>query len=344
VTAFARTHADPLADGLPPLMVDRQRIVHSASFRRLEHKTQVFVALEGDHYRTRLTHTLEVAHLARLLAASLGLNADLAEAAALAHDLGHPPFGHAGERALSDAAVAAGLPEGFEHNAHSLRVVEELEHPYPMFHGLNLTREVRECLAKHSTGFDNPAPHELHDGRAAPPEGRIAALADRLAYGLHDLQDGLYAGLIDPTDLSDLAFWREAYEGPPPGESPRWRSHLRPTVDRIQRRLLEDVSRGGTARIGLSPASDARLVELERFLLKAVYRHHRLVRMDAKARRILTAVFEAYVAEPRLMPRRYSERVAAQGAARVAVDYVAGMTDRFCLEEHARLFDPRVTA
>ena len=339
--AFERDHADPHATG-EPLSVDRQRVIHSAAFRRLEYKTQVFVALEGDHYRTRLTHTLEVANLARVLAGRLGLIAELAECAALAHDLGHPPFGHAGERALDACLRDAG---GFEHNAHSLRVVEYLEHPYPEFRGLNLTRGVRECLAKHSTKFDVPGSHPLQDGKPAPPEGQIAALADRLAYGLHDMQDGLHAGLLDARNLADLELWRQCYRGPSPGESGAWRGHLRPGMDRIQQTLIDDViSQFQSGRgIGLSHPCDARLGELEAFLLQNLYRNSRLVRMDSKARRIIQAVFDAYVSEPRLMPQRYFDRVEQQGAARVAADYIAGMTDRFCLDEHARLFDPKMS-
>src|SRR5262245_45651515 len=337
-----RDHPDPHAAGLPPLTLDRQRIIHSAAFRRLEYKTQVFVALEGDHYRTRLTHTLEVANVARILAAMLGWNADLAECAALAHDLGHPPFGHAGERALDECMQNHG---GFEHNAHSLRIVEYLEHPYPEFRGLNLTRAVRECLAKHSTQFDTPGSHPLQDGQPPTAEGQVAALADRLAYGLHDLQDGLHAGLIDRSKLADVELWREAYEGPAAGEPTAWRGRLRPAMDRIQSALIADVvqSSGAGGTIGLSAKMDARLKGLEAFLLANLYRHNRLVRMDSKARRIIRAVFEAYVAEPALMPERYASRVADSGVHRVAADYVAGMTDRFCLEEHARLFDPRMT-
>lgn len=349
-----REHPDPLADGVEPLALDRQRVIHSAAFRRLEYKTQVFVALEGDHFRTRLTHTLEVATLARDLASGLDLDPSLAEVVSLAHDLGHSPFGHAGERALDECLVSGG---GFEHNAHSLRVVEYLEHPYPTFRGLNLTRIVRECLAKHSTQFDKPGFHPLQDGAPPPPEGDVAALADQLAYGMHDLQDGLHSGLIEPAALDLVELWRDAYEGPAPGEGNAWRGHVRPAIDRIRQRLIRDAieySRGAGARgaksaglprsaIGLSPAMDAKVRELGAFLLNHLYRNSRLVRMDTKAKRIIHAIFEAYVAEPKLMPGRYAKRVAEQGVERVAVDYIAGMTDRYCLDEHARLFDPRIT-
>ncbi|HMQ16802.1 MAG TPA: dNTP triphosphohydrolase [Phycisphaerae bacterium] len=370
---FSREHPEPLAEALSPLELDRHRIVNSAAFRRLQYKTQVFVAPEEDHYRTRMTHTLEVAHLARLLAAALRLDVGLAEVVALAHDLGHPPFGHAGERALADCMAAHG---GDEHKRHTPRVVEHLEHPYPDFPGLNLTRVVRECLAKHTTRYDHPGPHPLQDGQPPPPEGQVAALADRLAYALHDLQDGVYAGVIEPAALDELAIWRRAQQdaghapgaaAPAPDRAPERaperapdraperapdraperaidvRRRLRPIVDRIVLRLVRDAaeSRSG-ARVSLSAACEHELAALGEFLQAHLYRQQRLMRMDSKGRRVLTAVFEAYVREPRLLPTRYYQRVAAQGAERVACDYVAGMTDRFCQREHARLFDPRM--
>jgi dGTPase len=244
---LAREHADPLAEGQDPLTVDRQRVVHAAAFRRLQHKTQVFVAPESDHFRSRLTHTLEVAHLARGLADALHLDAALAEVVALAHDLGHPPFGHAGETALAACLADHG---GFEHNQHTLRVVEWLEHPYPEFRGLNLTRAVRACLARHSTPYDRPGPHPLQDGRPAPPESAVVDLADRLTYALHDLQDGLYAGLVEPASLNALGLWQATYAGPALDAPDAWHGHLRPAVDRMQRRVLAPVARhfaaGGT--------------------------------------------------------------------------------------------------
>ncbi len=354
--AYAREHAEPAAADAPPLVIDRQRVVHSAAFRRLQYKTQVFVALDDDHYRTRLTHTLEVAHLARRIADGLvasGVAADpaLAEVAALAHDLGHPPFGHAGERALDECVRRhTGGVEGFEHNAHALRVVDYLEHPYPAFRGLNLTRVLRECLAKHTTAFDVPGPHSLQDGRPPPLEGQIAALADRLTYTLHDLQDGVYAQLLAPHELSGIELWDAHYRGPDAAVDPRWRGHIRPTTDAILATLLRDAvdataarlqsAEAGVAAVGLSDALQPRLEALASLLLHRLYRNPRLVRMDSKARRMLTQLFDAYIDEPNLMPERFAARVAEQGAARVATDYVAGMTDRFCLREHARLFDP----
>ena len=332
---YSREHDDPLAAELPPLVLDRQRVVHSAAFRRLLQKTQVFVALEDDHFRTRMTHTLEVAHLARCLAERMDLCADLAEVVALAHDLGHPPFGHAGEQALQMCMQAHG---GFEHNQHTLRIVEHIEHPYPEFRGLNLTRVVRECLAKHRTAYDQPGAHPLQDGRPPTAEGLVVDLADRVAYGLHDLQDGLYAGVFEPAKLDELDLWAVAYEGPPADSPGGWRGHLRPTIDRVQARLVADVARNAGPSVRLSDEMEAQLAQLDRFLLENMYRSERLARADAHAKRVVAAIFAAYVAEPALMPRRYADRVAKQGAHRVAADYLAGMTDRYCLQEHARLF------
>jgi dGTPase len=331
---FTRDFADPYAGDLPPLVLDRQRIVHCAAFRRLQHKTQVFVAPESDHFRTRLTHTLEVAHLARCLAALRGLDADLAEVVALAHDLGHPPFGHAGELALNQCMQAHG---GFEHNRHTLRIVEELEHPYPAFHGLNLTRVVRECLAKHSTPYDQPENQPLHDGRPPPPEGLVVNLADRMAYALHDLQDGLYAGLIQPADLDEVDLWRRASTD----RSGDWRVHLRGTIDAIQNGWLADLADQGrqAQRPGLSAPRERELVQLEQFLIQRLYHCPALLAADDQASCILTAVFDACVASPSAMPPRFADRIPALGAHRVAADYVAGMTDRFCLEQHARWCD-----
>jgi len=336
---LSRAHPDPLAGTLEPLELDRQRIVHSAAFRRLQHKTQVFVAPESDHFRSRLTHTLEVAHLARCTARLLGLREELAEVVALAHDLGHPPFGHAGERALAECLRAHG---GFEHNRHTLRIVEELEHPYPEFRGLNLTRVVRECLAKHSTPYDRPGAHPLQDGRPPPAEGRVVDLADRLTYALHDLQDGLYAGLLTPADLRDVVLWRQAYTGPPDGHD-EWRRYLRPTVDRMQARLLADL-REQTATeprdaLRLSTGMEAELRQLEETLLTRVYRSPALRAADEHARRILAAVFNALVEQPDRLPERFRRRLETQDVYRVVADFVAGMTDRFCVEFYAQVCD-----
>ncbi len=335
---LSREHPDPLAKLLPPLLLDRQRVVHAAAFRRLQHKTQVFVAPESDHFRTRLTHTMEVAHLARCIAGRLKLDAVLAEVVALAHDLGHPPFGHAGEKALNECLTAHG---GFEHNRHTLRVVEELEHPYPAFYGLNLTRVVRECLAKHNTRFDRPGPHPLQDGRPPPPESHVVDLADRLTYAVHDLLDGLYAGLLAPTGLAGLALWQASYDGPATSPPETWLGHVRSATDRMQGRLLDDiaVTYADTGRVALSPGLEAQVDELDAHLLGNVYRSTALQRADDHARRILAAVFDTLVAEPSHLPARFGKRLDTQPVQRVVTDYVAGMTDRYCLEQYQRLCD-----
>lgn len=384
---YARDYPDPQADLMPPLVLDRQRIVRCSAFRRLGHKTQVFIAAREDHFRTRLTHTLEVAHTARRImqaldsapgrpARALACNPPgpgpedcaLAEVVALAHDLGHPPFGHAGERALNECMADFG---GFEHNAQALRVVEYLEHPYPAFRGLNLTRIVRECLARHTTPYDHPRGGGPHDGAAPPLPGQVVALADRFTYCLHDLEDGVYAGLIDPAALEAIELWREAFGAPAETGLAGVRRRLRPVVDRILDRLIEDLvqrsvqraeplawppSGAGDAQpsglgghpgpdppaarpvLALSVDLEQELAALEKLLESAVYRDQRIARMDSKARRIVRGLFQAYVDEPQLMPRRWAQRVAQQGAPRVACDYLAGMTDRFCLREYARIF------
>ena len=335
-----RQHPDPHVGAVPAMLVDRQRVVHSAAFRRLQYKTQVFVALEGDHFRTRLTHTLEVAHTARLLATMLGLNADWAEVVGLAHDLGHAPFGHAGERALDECLGDIG---GFEHNRQSLRVVEYLEHPYPEFRGLNLTQATRACLASHETRYDRPDGADVAARAAAPLEGRVAAWGDQIAYSLHDLQDGLLAGVFSPVDLRGVDLWQRSDQtGDDAVDS--WRGRVRPTLDRIQAELLAGLKaeyQRDSSRLSLSTGLQREFDRLADFLRERLYQNHRLVRSDSKARRIIHAVFDAYVREPHLLPPRYFRRIDEQGVARVAADYIAGMTDRYCAEEHARLFDSR---
>lgn len=349
VVDLSREHPDAYAADRPPLAVDRQRIIHSAAFRRLQYKTQVFVAPHGDHFRSRLTHTLEVASLARSIADALGLNAELAEVAALAHDLGHPPFGHAGERALDECMQRHG--SRFEHNEHTLRVVTQLEHPYPDFRGLNLTEAARACLRTHATAYDRPG---SATEEPVPLEGQVVARADELAYVSHDLQDGFYADLLTPDDLPELELWRLAYAGPdPPGRVDVLR-RLRPTVERMQALLIDElraavdgsrVELAGASnietaranRIELPNESRRQLDALRELLHARVYRNPEVVLMDEDAGRVVRAAFDAFVAKPELMPARYAARVERDGPARVAADYVAGMTDRFCQHERARL-------
>jgi len=345
-----RAHPEPDRGLLraAPFALDRHRIVNSTAFRRLEHKTQAFVAEGADHFRTRLTHSFEVAQIARWLARQLVVNVDLAEAAALAHDLGHSPFGHAGEAALNACMAEGG---GFEHNAQSLRVVEYLEHPYPWFRGLNLTFETREALGRHVSPHDAP---EVPAGRQPTIEAQIASLADRLAYDVHDLDDAVLAEVVGDDDLSTLRLWRRARQeiGLPAAAPPAVR---RPTLDRIAAVLWASAVEQSRQRIrcagvaspdevraqreplvALDGAVEAALEELEAFLLAKVYRHERVAREDAAARRIIAELFDAYRADPSRLPERFARRIGAQGRDRVVCDYIAGMTDRFCRAEHGR--------
>jgi dGTPase len=352
---------------------DRDRIIHATAFRRLTYKTQVFVFHEGDHYRTRLTHSLEVAQIARAVARMLALDEDLAEALALAHDLGHPPFGHAGERALAELMAPYG---GFDHNAQSLKVVTKLERKYAGFDGLNLTLETLEGLVKHNgplTGEGHGAAPireaiaaaglagRLHDDACAPAEAQAAAIADDIAYSSHDLDDGLRAGLIGLDDLPDVPlagqFVRAAW-----GSSVDQPRLIYEVKRRIITVLIDDVLRESRGRLAsLAPqsldgvraaghpviaASEARRAEiagLQRFLLANVYRHPRVMRIVAGAEAIVRDLFRRYLDETAEMPASW--RVAAECAgsdgarAAVVADFVAGMTDRYAIKEHRRLFD-----
>ena len=303
---FSREHPDPYLLDQSPLDIDRRRVIHSAAFRRLQYKTQVFVARHGDHFRSRLTHTLEVASLARTIAERLALCADLAEVAALTHDLGHPPFGHAGERALHECLAEHG--GHFEHNEHTLRVVTELEHPYPEFRGLNLTRAVRLCLQSHKTRYDRPDQSEQAE---APLESQVVDRADELAYTSHDFQDGLYAGLIEPQALRQVELWRLCYAGPEAPQRGEALRYLRPTVERMQAILIDDLNEtSDTTRVALSDRGRNRLDQLNELLHTHVYKNAQVVRMDADANRMVKGVFHAYAGNPPEMPERFAGRVA----------------------------------
>ncbi len=361
-----RAHEEPADPFRDIFELDRCRVCSSAAFRRLEYKTQVFVTLEDDHFRTRLTHTLEVASIARIIARALRVNETLAEVISLAHDLGHPPFGHAGEMALRELMSDSG---GFEHNMHSLRVVDYLEHPYPPFRGLNLCHETREGLVKHATRYDkpnaaarfNPGLLELLDGGLLPTvEGQIACIADGVAYDCHDLEDAIAANLIHESELMEVRLWRESAASIREDNPAKPLAAIRrPILDGIQNRMLADVVEESTRRIeSLDPkivddirnADDAVVAmskemlemsgELEAFLFERVYRHHRLVRMDAKARRIIEKLFNAYLDRPNMLPERFFNRIDEQGVSRVVCDYIAGMTDRYCQDDYRRLFEP----
>ena len=329
---------------------DRDSVVHSSAFRRLDAKTQVFVSFSGDYYRTRLTHTLEVAQIARTLARGLSLNEDLAEVVALAHDLGHPPYGHCGEYMLDELMADQG---GFEHNAHALRIVEYLEHPYPAFRGLNLTLETLECLAKHESRYDHPRLNERFGAGPGPLEGQIADLADAIAYNSHDLDDALAYGLIDETDLDSLELYRTVqarFQEDYPSASDYIR-RIRCTKMLIDELVTDALHytmsqladlpaatteyRSFTKKIvGLSRRRQAQLDELADFLMQRVYLHEQVVTTQQEARRQIQALFEFYLNKSDALPQRYSRRIDEQGPHRVACDYIAGMTDRFCLQTY----------
>jgi dGTPase len=338
---------------------DRDRIVHSTAFRRLEYKTQVFLTHEGDHFRTRLTHTMEVAQIARTLARALNVNEDLTEAIALAHDLGHTPFGHSGEEALDDLLKAAGHAEGFEHNRHGIRIVDHLEHPYPQFLGLNLTYEVREGIAKHATRYDQPSLGEFGAGHP-PLEGQLVELADAIAYDSHDLDDALAMGLLEAEDLRDLEIFRQAASDFAQGLAnlsldQRIRRIAKLLIDLMvgdtiaasERAIAEAGVRGpqevrsAPARlIGLSAPLQPKVKELEKFLYEQVYRHYHVVRMTEKAKRFIARIFEAYRSNPDQLPPKYLVRAREEGLDQSITDYVAGMTDRFAQDEYQRLYEP----
>jgi dGTPase len=336
---------------------DRDRIIHSTAFRRLEYKTQVFVNHEGDLFRTRLTHSLEVAQLGRSIARNLGLEEDLTEAIALAHDLGHTPFGHAGQDALNACMKPYG---GFEHNLQSLRVVDLLEQRYAAFDGLNLTFETREGILKHCSLRDA---RELGDmgerflkKRRPSLEAQIANVADEIAYNNHDVDDGLRSGFLELDELCEVSIFKrhhaavvEAF----PSLTGRRLVHetVRRMIDTLVTDLIdssganirretpeniEDV-RNAPALIGFSEPVHAEQLALKRFLNEKLYRHYRVARMSSKARRVVTELFEAFLAEPSLLPPEFQSR-ASDDKPRAIADYIAGMTDRYAMLEHRRLF------
>jgi dGTPase len=340
---------------------DRDRIVHTTAFRRLEYKTQVFVISEGDYYRTRLTHTLEVTQIGRTLARALGVNEDLTETICLGHDLGHPAFGHSGERTLNELMVDHG---GFDHNRQSLRIVERLERRYPTWPGLNLTWEVREGMVKHETEYDVSDASEYEPELACSLEGQIANVADELAYTAHDLDDGLRSGLISPLVLQEVPLWNALMQDldlDPCAELGKVDRHrlirsligwgvgdaARTTARRLEEEGIDSAVKlraRGAPIIGFSEDVKGRHQELKTFLYQRLYRHWRVIRMATKAMRVLQALFHAYAEEPAQLPDSVRARVAAaeKSPERIICDYIAGMTDRFALDEYARLFDPSV--
>jgi dGTPase len=353
-----RRHPEPPATPRSEFQRDRDRIVHSTAFRRLEYKTQVFVNHEGDLFRTRLTHSLEVAQIGRSLARMLGLNEDLTETIALAHDLGHTPFGHVGQDALNECMRAHG---GFEHNLQSLRVVDKLEQKYAEFEGLNLTFEAREGILKHCSRKNAEQLGELGrrflEGLQPSLEAQIANLADEIAYNNHDVDDGLRSGLITLEQLEAVPiFSRHLHEVRSRYPSLNDRRLIHETVRRMINTLVVDLLQQTRHNLALhqprsldevrrcpplaafSAEVQAEHLELKRFLFQNLYRHYRVVRMSEKARRVVRALFEAFTAEPRLLPPEYQAR-AEDGLERAVCDYIAGMTDRYAIREYKRLFD-----
>ena len=366
-----RLHPEPESATRTAFQRDRDRIIHCAAFRRLEYKTQVFVYHEGDYYRTRLTHSLETAQIARSICRVLGLNEDLAEALALAHDLGHTPFGHAGEDALSEAMADYG---GFDHNTQTLRILTQLEERYANFDGLNLTWETLEGTVKHNgpllpaeTGLPPAIQryNESHDLELAiypGPEAQVAALADDIAYNNHDVDDGLRAGLFELNDLADVALVGPIFAAV---------RHSHPNLDqnrlvhegvrRMIGAMVDDLiaeSRGRLANAACTSADEVRALGrpviafskemaandrgLKKFLYRRMYRHYKVNRMASKARRVVRDLFTLFVAEPECLPDDWRERCDAAGShqtARAVADYIAGMTDRFAFLEHQRLFE-----
>jgi dGTPase len=350
-----RAHLDAEPDYRTSFQRDRDRILHTTAFRRLEYKTQVFINYEGDYFRTRLTHTLEVAQIGRTLARALGVNEDLVETICLAHDLGHSPFGHSGEVALARLMKDHG---GFDHNRQSLRIVTQLEERYPDFPGLNLTWEVREGMVKHETEYDLADAREFSPELRGNLETQIANVADELAYTTHDLDDGLRSGMLSPSMLEGVTLWeilRDKFN---------WRGHA---LDHLERHrmirhlvglMVTDLLSATDARlrqsrvnsprdiqklknnvIGYSEDVQRRNRDLKDFLYSRLYRHHRVVRMQVKAERIISELTTAYRAEPLMLPAHVHKLIETRGLERTICDYIAGMTDRFAVEEHQKLFN-----
>ncbi len=366
-----RGHTQPDSDDRSPWQRDRDRVVHCSAFRKLQYKTQVFVTREGDFYRTRLTHSLEVAQVARSIARALGLDEDLTECLALAHDLGHPPFGHAGETGIDEALKDFG---GFDHNDQSFRVVTQIERRYAAFDGLNLSWETLEGLAKHNGPLRNPPPSiaaynariSLDLGRQTSAEAQVAAFADDIAYNTHDLDDGLRAGLFTFDDLltlpviGDLVCAAQALTN----EENRIRHELsravintlvhdalaesRARLKALAPQSVEDIRAAARPVIGFSEEMRQANIRLKQFLFTRMYRHWRVNRQTHKAKHVTRTLASLLLAHPELLPGDWREHAGKQGntlqAAEVVRDYVAGMTDRYALDEFSRLTDPAVPA
>jgi len=351
-----RAYLDDEPDYRTSFQRDRDRILHTTAFRRLEYKTQVFINFEGDYFRTRLTHTLEVTQVGRTIARALGANEDLVEAICLAHDLGHSPFGHAGEYTLARLMKDFG---GFDHNKQSLRIVTELEQRYPDFPGLNLTWEVREGMVKHESEYDIKDASEFNPDLRGNLETQICNVADELAYTTHDLDDGLRSGLITPQSLERIAIWETLvqtfnWHGPFLQDLDRHcmirhlvglmvTDILQATDNRLKHsgaRSALEIQKLSYNVIGYSEETQRHNREMKDFLYASLYRHYRVIRMQVKAEHIITDLFTSYCLEPLILPDHVQAWIPLRGLERTICDYIAGMTDRFAIEEHERLHDP----
>lgn len=337
---------------------DRDRIIHSAAFRRLEYKTQVFVNHEGDYYRTRLTHSIEVSQIARTIACALSLNIDLTEAIALAHDLGHTPFGHSGEEVLNELMAKFG---GFNHNLQGLRVVDYLEERYPDFAGLNLSWEVREGIVKHSSVFDIAVKIKEFSHRKMPSlETQLVDAADEIAYDNHDLDDGLTSGLIKESDLEGLQIWKKInrqinakyakinfncrkyliIRGLIDLQVTDLIRHTQSQILRLKIKKCTDPYKIGVKIVGFSKEIQELRKPLRQFLMQKLYKHYRVMRMSIKAKRFIRKLFCEYLLRPEQLPTDVQLRIPQEGVKRVVCDYIAGMTDRYALDEYKKLFNP----
>lgn len=350
-----RVHPEPKHPYRTDFQRDRDRIVHSTAFRRLQYKTQVFVNTEGDHYRTRLTHTMEVSIIARSIARALKVNEDLTEAIALAHDLGHTPFGHSGEEALNELMAETG---GFEHNRQCIRVVDFLERRYPAFPGLNLTFELREGILKHETEYDSPnIPRDLKNDLGPSVECQIVNIADEIAYNCHDIDDGVSSGVLDIAKLTESSLCNRNVE---------LLSHNYPNIEpSVQRRILVrnlidelvtdlvNISARNLARLrnlsaselrekkliplSFSPSIDSENRQLKAFLMNNLYRHPGMIQNSQRAKKIIGFLYNRYKGRPELIPSHFKNRVSTESVQIMAADYIAGMTDRFAIQEYEKL-------
>ncbi len=335
---------------------DRDRVLHTTSFRRLEYKTQVFINYEGDYYRTRLTHTLEVTQIGRTIARALGANEDLVETICMAHDLGHPPFGHSGEAILNKLMEGHG---GFNHNHQSYRIVTELEHRYPHFLGLNLSWEVLEGIVKHETEYDKTDALDFDAHLRGHLEAQITNVADELAYTAHDLDDGLRSGMITAEMLADIDLWTmvaNRLELPTCQLDDRKRHEVIRELIGLEVDTMIAQSNARLEKSGVETLNDLQSLpynvvgfdelmrnynrELKDFLYHNMYRNYRVVRMQHKAERVLSELFTAYIADPTMLPLQFQEQLDHKGKEQTVCDYLAGMTDRFAVDEYQKLFDP----